>query len=95
MRKQILFAAIALFATMTEPPLAEHADRSLHRSSPIASIPVDELKQKIDVLGYDIRTLELDDGVLKSRIIDRESGLPVKAKFDPAMGELPRAAPGS
>jgi hypothetical protein len=72
--------------------LAEHADRSLHRSSPIAAIPVNELKQKIEVLGYDIRTLEVDDGVFKSRITDRESGLPVRAQFDPATGELLRAA---
>ena len=33
--------------------------------------------------------------VFKARIVDRESGLPVKAKFDPGTGELLRAAPGA
>lgn len=56
------------------------------------AMPVDELKQKINVLGYDIRTVEVDDGVFNARIVDRESGGPVKAKFDPAGGELLRAA---
>ncbi len=93
MRKPIILAAITLFAASTGTALAEHTDRSHHRTSP--SSPVNELKQKINVLGYDIRTVEVDDGVFKDRIVDRESGLPVNAKFDPATGELLRAAPGS
>lgn len=95
MRKPIMFAAIALFAATTGAALAAYADRGLHRTSAGAAMPVDELKQKIDVLGYDVRTVEVDDGVFNARIVDRESGLPVKAKFDPATGELLRAAPGA
>lgn len=93
MRKPIILAAITLFTASTGAALAEHADRILHRTSPSASMPGDEFRQKIDVLGYDIRAVEVDDGAFKARIVDRESGLPVKAKFDAATGELLRAAP--
>ncbi|MBR1325990.1 PepSY domain-containing protein [Bradyrhizobium ottawaense] len=55
----------------------------------------DQLKRQIDALGYDLGRFELDDGVFKTRIFDRQSGLPVKAKFDTVTGELLRAAPGS
>jgi hypothetical protein len=55
---------------------------------------MDNLKQKIEAIGYDLRTLEVDDGVFKARIVDRRSGLPVRAKFDTITGELLRAAPG-
>ncbi|WP_440639396.1 PepSY domain-containing protein [Bradyrhizobium sp. PUT101] len=96
MRRPIIaFAAISLLAASTATAQAEHADRSLHQTSPSLAMPVDEFKKKIDFLGYDIRTVEVDDGVVKARIVDRESGVPVKAKFDPATGELLRAAPGA
>lgn len=75
MRKPIILAAITLFAASTGAALAVHADRPLHRTSPSGSMPVDELKQKINLLGYDIRSVEVDDGVFKARIVDRESGL--------------------
>jgi hypothetical protein len=95
MRKPLIVAAVTLLAASTGAALAEHADRSLHRSSPTATMPVSALKQKINLLGYDIRSVEVDDGVFKARIVDRETGSPVKAKFDSATGELLRAAPGS
>ncbi|MET4493690.1 hypothetical protein ABIA94_009298 [Bradyrhizobium sp. LA7.1] len=40
---------------------------------------VDGIKQKIEAIGYDLTNIELDDGVFKVRIVDRQSGLPVKA----------------
>jgi hypothetical protein len=94
MRKPIIFAAIALFAVSTGAALAEHADPSLHRTSPSRAMPGEEFKKKIDLLGYDLRSFEVDDGVFKTRIVDRESGLPVKAQFDTVSGELLGAAPG-
>ena len=53
-------------------------------------MPVDEFKKKIDALGYDLRSFEIDDGGFKTRIVDRQSRLPVKAKFDTVSGELLR-----
>jgi hypothetical protein len=52
-------------------------------------MPVDEFKKKIDLLGYNLRSLEVDDGVFRTRIVDRQSGLLVKAKFDTVSGGLP------
>ncbi|WP_445217108.1 PepSY domain-containing protein [Bradyrhizobium sp. Pa8] len=95
MRKPIILAAIALFAASSGAALADHADTSLHRTSRNREILLGRLKQKIDTLGYDIRSVELDDGVFKARIVDRQSGLPVRAKFDAVSSELLRAAPGS
>jgi hypothetical protein len=95
MRKPLIFAAITLFAVSTGTAMAEHADHSLHRTSPNRAMLADEFKNRIDSLGYDLRSVEVDDGAFKTRIVDRESGLPVKAKFDSFTGELLRAAPGS
>ena len=95
MRKPLIFAAIALFAASTGAALAEGANSSLHQTSQSRAMPVDVLKQKIDALGYDLRSVEVDDGVFKTRIVDRQSRLPVKARFDTVSGELLRAAPGS
>jgi hypothetical protein len=55
------------------------------------AISLDAMKQRIDVLGYDVRRLKVDDRVFKAQIIDRESGGGVKAIFDRTTGELVRA----
>ena len=52
-------------------------------------------KPVIDALGYDLGSFEPDDGAFNTRIVDRQSGLPVKAQFDKVTGELLRAALGS
>lgn len=95
MRKPIIFAAIALFAVSSGTAMAEYVDPSFHRTSPNAAMPAEEFKNKIDALGYELRSVEVDDRVLKTRIVDRQSGLSVKARFDPVTGELLRAAPGA
>jgi hypothetical protein len=61
-QKPIILAAIALFAVSTGAALAEHSDRSLHGLSRSREMPVDEFKKKIDALGYDLRSFEIDDG---------------------------------
>ncbi|MDA9408148.1 PepSY domain-containing protein [Bradyrhizobium sp. CCBAU 45384] len=95
MRKPVIYAAIALFAASTGIALGEDADTPFHRTPRTGAMAQDQIKRQIEVLGYDLGSFELDDGVFKARIVDRESGLPVKAKFDTVTGELLRAAPGS
>jgi hypothetical protein len=48
----------------------------------------------IDALGYDPRIFEVDDGVFKTRIIDRQSGAG-EGSVRYRCGELLRAATGS
>lgn len=95
MRKPVIDAAIALFAASTGSALAEDADTSFHRASRTGAMATDQLKRQIDALGYDLGSFEPDDGAFNTRIVDRQSGLPVKAQFDKVTGELLRAALGS
>ena len=55
-------------------------------------IATDSMTRRIDQLGYDVLRLERDHGAFEARIVDRESGGIVKARFDTVSGELLRAS---
>lgn len=94
MRKLATFAAIALFAASTGAALADDDHSSVREKSQSRATAVDTLKQRIDALGYDVHSVEREDGVFVTRIVDRESKGMVKASFDAGSSELLRAAPG-
>jgi hypothetical protein len=54
-------------------------------------ITANQMKAIIAKLGYDVDHLKKDDGVYRTRIIDRDSGGKVVAHFDGKTGELVRA----
>ena len=55
-------------------------------------LATDSMKSRIDQLGYDVLRLERDHGAFEARIVDRESGGIVKARFDTVTGDLLRAS---
>ncbi len=83
--------AIVLLVGATGLAQAQGDNPSGNHESQRQAISSNAMKQKIEARGYDIQRLELDDGVFKARIIDRESGGAVKVTFDPIKGELVRA----
>jgi hypothetical protein len=85
-----LTAAAVLAGTLGVALAQEGNPLGRHQPRPQA-LSTDTMRQKIDLLGYDVRSLKVDDGVFKARIVERQSGGLVKARFDLATGELVRA----
>lgn len=54
-------------------------------------VPVDQMKARMSMLGYDIWRLEKDDNAYEVVLVDRDGGGKVKAYFDSRTGELIRA----
>jgi len=54
-------------------------------------ITAEQIKTKVDQLGYDVEHMKKDDDAYKARLIDRDSGGTVKARFDGKTGELMHA----
>jgi hypothetical protein len=91
MRKILILATLATLAAATIPAAAGNFDRRGQgaRASPISA---DEMKARIDQLGYDVRRLKSDDGYFNTIIVERNNGGAVRATFNAATGELVRAS---
>jgi hypothetical protein len=82
--------ALAAVAAVTAAGAAYATDRTADKMQDRA-ISAEQLKAKIDSMGYDVDRLKKDDGAYKARLADRDSGGKVKARFDGKTGELKRA----
>lgn len=91
MRMTSTFAAVTVALGMSGAALAEGEKTTC--MSPAKAVSADAIKADMDQLGYDVLSLKTDDGYLKARIVDRDSGGMVNATFDPVTGELLRAKP--
>ena len=90
MRKILILATLATLGAVTIPAAAENLNG--RGQGPQANpISADEMKARIDKLGYDVRRLKSDDGYFKTIIAERNSGGAVRASFNAATGELVRA----
>lgn len=86
----IRFVVFTAAALLTFPAWADRE----HRSNPTATlqqISAESMTRKINDLGYDVRRLELEDGIFKAHLVDRQSGGAVRAIFHGSTGELLRA----
>lgn len=92
MRKIIVLAAIAGLGALT-PALADKVAQTEKQAPQGRAISSDEMKSKIDIMGYDVLRLHKDDGRYEAHITDRDSGGAVTAIFDAKNGELVHARP--
>lgn len=89
MRMTSTLAAIAAVFGTSGAALAD-TDEPVGKSQALP-LATELVKAEMDRIGYDVLSLKSDDGLLKARIRDRDTGGVVKATFDPATGELLRA----
>lgn len=82
--------ALAALVAVTAAGAAYATDRTADKVQDRV-ISAEQMKARIDSLGYDVDRIEKDDGAYKARLTDRDSGGKVKARFDPKTGELKRA----
>lgn len=90
MRTIIVLAMIAGLGALT-PALAGKVAQTDDQAPQGRAISSDEMKSKIEFLGYDVLSLHKDEGQYETHLIDRDSGGAVKATFDAKDGELVHA----
>jgi hypothetical protein len=91
MRKILILATLATFGAATIAAAADDAERGCRQGAQADPISANDMKARIDKLGYDVRRLKSDDGCFKTTLIERNSGGAVRATFNAATGELVRA----
>jgi len=92
MRKFVILATLATLGATIVPAAADNAERACRQSRETKAISTDDMKARIDQLGYEVRSLKSDDGCFRTTIVDRNSGGAVRALFNAATGELVRAS---
>ncbi len=92
MRKFVILATLATLGATIVSAAAANAERACRQSRETKAIAADDMKARIDKLGYDVRRLKSDDGCFRTTIVDRNSGGAVRALFNAATGELVRAS---
>ena len=90
MRKIAALIAITLLTAGTATAQADGDKSTCHDRH--AAISFDEMIQRIDGLGYDLRRLTAKDGFFHAQIVERESRGVVEATFSVTTGELARAS---
>ena len=90
MRKMIVSGALAAAAFLAVPAFAagDHEDQQAPAREQIST---ENMKQKIENLGYDVRHLEMENGNFEVHLVEKTSGAGVKAIFQGETGELVRA----
>jgi hypothetical protein len=91
MRKIMLIAGAVAIAGLTGAAVAHEEMRARREVSQEQRISPDEMKAKLDKLGYEVRWLEQEHDKYEVHAIDRQSGRAVEAKFNAKTGELIRA----
>ncbi len=87
MRTIIVLATFAGLGALT-PVLADNLQQTDEQARQGRAISSDEMKSKIDFMGYEVRRLHKHEGRYKAHLIDRGSGGGVKVIFDAKSGEL-------
>lgn len=70
---------------------AAFANDQMRDQAPEQAISADQLKSKIETMGYDVDRMKTDGDVYRARLVDRDTGRTVKASFDAESGELEHA----
>ena len=87
MRKLLIVPGFILAVAAASPILASSDDRS------DVSVPRDQwmsifqISEKLEALGYEIREIEIEDGVYEVEAVDK-NGMRVEAYIHPATGEI-------
>lgn len=95
MRNILILATLATLGAAITPAAADDVERGCRQGTQANPISADDMKARIDKLGYDVRRFKNDDGCFKTTLIERNSGGAVRATFNAATGELVRASPAS
>ncbi|MGY4501896.1 hypothetical protein ACVWYH_005853 [Bradyrhizobium sp. GM24.11] len=64
MRKPVIFAVVALLAASIGGAFANDVAPSVQGTSTSGALAMDNLKQKIEAIGYDLRTLAIMEGAV-------------------------------
>lgn len=91
MRMMLILATLGILGAAINAAAADDVERGCRQGPQASAISADEMKARIDKLGYDIRRLTSDDGCFKTDIVERNSGGVVRATFNATTGELVRA----
>ena len=91
MRTILILATLATLGAAIAPAAADDVERGCRQGAQAGPISADDMKTRIDKLGYDVRRFKNDDGCFKTTLIERNSGGAVRATFNAATGELVRA----
>jgi hypothetical protein len=92
MRKILILATLATLGAATTPAAADDVGRGCRQGAQANPISADDMKARIDKLGYDVGRFKNDDGCFKTTLIERNSSGAVRATFNAATGELVRAS---
>ncbi|ACL61005.1 PepSY domain-containing protein [Methylobacterium nodulans] len=88
--RTIIMASALLATGLAVPAMADGLD---HRCSPVADgriVAASEVSKGLEVLGYRVDRVKAEDGCYEVRAVN-DSGLPIKAVYAQATGELVRA----
>ncbi len=86
MRKIIAIAATIVFAT-TVPALASTDDTSCRQKADGQPLSIQEIKDKVASMGYDVRDVEHDDGCVEVHATDK-NGTRLELKIHPFTGQV-------
>jgi hypothetical protein len=88
MRRIMIITAVATVAGLTGAAIAHEETRTRRDAQQEQRISPEEMKTKLDKLGYDVRRVEQKHGTYEVHAIDRQSAGAIEAKFDAKSGEL-------
>ena len=81
-----LFATSATIAALSLP-FAAQAEERCSETPKDQWMSVEQVRAKATELGYDVRSIKVEDGCYEAYAIDKD-GKRVEAYFDPATGEI-------
>lgn len=87
MGKIITYAAAGLMITATLPAFASGEDDSCGPLADGPQLSIQEIANKAEALGYDVRKVELEDGCFEVYAID-ENGARVEIYMNPVTGTV-------
>jgi hypothetical protein len=82
--------ALAAVAAIGAAGAAYATDRTTDKTNKLQdrAISAEQMKAKVDSLGYDVDRMKKDNGAYKARLTDRDSGGKVNVRFDGKTGAL-------
>ncbi|MDP6707036.1 MAG: PepSY domain-containing protein [Alphaproteobacteria bacterium] len=86
MRKISTIAAAIVFAT-TVPALASSDDASCRQKADGQPLSIQEIKDKVASMGYEVGDVEHDDGCVEVHATDRD-GTRLELKMHPVTGQV-------
>jgi len=87
MRRFLIIPGFVLALAAASPILASSDDRSGVSVPRDQWMSVSQISAKLEAMGYDIREIEIEDGVYEVEAVDK-NGMRVEAYVHPATGEI-------